>query len=749
MNGTASKLATLLGTASLLAMANAAAAQAQQVAQAPMAQASAEVPEQVLVTGSLIHGTAVVGVPITTLGDQDFKETGALTVADLLKNVPSVTILASVNVINTGGNVGGGQATSIHNIGGDTTGPKTLLLVDGARIPFQSAALCIVDPSIIPQLAIDRIDVLADGASATYGSDAVAGVLNIVLKRGYDGAITQFRISDSTLMGGLSVMGSQLFGKKWDSGDVTATYEYYHNAKVQGPGSEFFTYDYSLWGLDNRIPIISATPGIASTGKPTQPASAPSGFDPSFGTSCNNCFSIPTGQNGKGLTWASILANPGVKNAYNPYDDAWVIPDSTRNAAVITFDQHIWRGDGLVRDVEFFAEGFYNNRRQRIISAGTTGPAKTNAVSQAIPTTNPYYPIGAPSGLRVAYNLDKEIPGYLASGEIQGRWAGGFDVDLLADWKGKISYTKTEEHAFDYFSNKVNPNLLNAAVGNTVAASGGFASYTKPSAIPYLNLFCDPTAFTCNDPATLAYISAHRTINQHQVFNEGNATFDGPLFDLPGGPLRAAIGTDYLTEHYSYVSPDGSSSQLGDAAPGITTDQGTFSVWAGFVQVNIPIIGEANALPLIQALELELSGRIDQYSNVGTTKNPKVALNWSVGEGLSLRATAGTSFRAPTFNESSAIAGPISAINVAGGANGNSEPTCPVIGRPAVPGTAAAILDPNCTAALQFLGGISFRVALAPERRSSAMGSSSARSQRETGLSDSILRRPTSSRAST
>src|SRR5437870_8491545 len=107
MNGTASKIATLLGTASLLTLANVLAAQAQQVAQAQMAQAAAEVPEQVLVTGSLIHGTAAVGVPVTTLSAQDFRETGALTTADLLKDVPSVTVLSSINVINTGGNVGG------------------------------------------------------------------------------------------------------------------------------------------------------------------------------------------------------------------------------------------------------------------------------------------------------------------------------------------------------------------------------------------------------------------------------------------------------------------------------------------------------------------------------------------------------------------------------------------------------------------------------------------------------------------
>jgi len=668
-----------------------------------------QVPEQVLVTGSLIHGTAVVGVPVTTLSDQDFTQVGAITTADLLKEVPAVTVLSSINVINTGGNVVGGQATSIHNIGGDTTGPKTLLLVDGMRVPFQSTSLCIVDPSIIPQLAIDRLDVLADGASATYGSDAVAGVLNVVLKRGYDGAITRFQVGESTGLGGLEVMGSQLFGRKWDSGDITLTYEGYHKDKVQGPGRDYLTYDYSQWGLDNRTPLVSSTPGIASTGKPTEPASAPVGFDPSYGTSCNNCYSIPKGQNGVGLTWASVLANPGVKNEYNPYNDAWFFPDSTRNALVVTFDQDVVKDLGPIQNVQFFADGYYNNRRQIIHSAATTGPAKTNALELAVPTTNPYYPIGAPPGLMVAYNFSDEMLGYLASGEEEGRWEGGLNFDLPFDWKGKVSFTRTEEHAYDSFTNKVNPNLANAAVGNVVKSDGITASYAKPANIPYLNLFCDATAFSCNSPATLAYIDSHRSIDESQFFDEANGTLDGKLFDLPGGPVRAAIGGDYLTEHYNYYSADGSASLRGDSAPGITIDSGSFDVWAAFAQLNIPIIGDANAFLFFQKLEIELSGRIDRYTNVGSTKNPKVAFNWEVGAGLTVRGTAGTSFRAPTFNEISTIAGPVTPVNVAGGDTGNSEPTCPVVGKPATPGTAAAILDPNCTAALQFLGGISLQ----------------------------------------
>ena len=682
-------------------------AQAQQIAQGQTG-ALAEVPEQVLVTGSLIHGTVAVGVPITTLGDADFKETGALTTADLLKNLPSVTVIGSLTVTNTGGNLVGAQQTEIHGIGGDQSAPKTLLMIDGKRTPNQGPGLCIIDPSIIPSLAIDRIDVLADGASATYGSDAIAGVINVILKRGFEGAVTQFRIADSTGLGGLSVAGSQLYGKKWDSGDVTVTYEFYHVNAVQGPGRDYFTYDFSPWGLDNRTPLVAASPGIVSTGAPVAPSGTPGGFSASSGTTCNNCFSVPKGQNGVGLTWATLLANKNVGNEYNPYSDASVLPETMRNAVVATFDQDVWKGDGLVRSVQFYAEGFYNNRRNVFHSAGTTGATKTNALTQAIPTINPYYPIGAPAGLRVSYDFAKgEVTGRTSAGVQQGRWEGGFNLELPADWIGKISYARTEDHEFDIDYNKVNPNLVNAAVGNVVASDGVSASFTKPSNIPYLNLFCDPTAFTCNDPATIAYITTHRSRNERSVFNEASATADGSLFQLPGGAVRAAIGGDYFTYHYAFTDIDGSNSLRGDAAPNIAPDSGAYNVWAAFAQLNIPIVGAANAIPFVQALEFELSGRIDHYSNVGTTKNPKFAITWNVGSGFTLRGSTGTSFRAPSFADLTAASGAtIDPLNVLGGANANSEPTCSSVGATPTPGSAAAILNPTCSAALLNPGGI-------------------------------------------
>src|SRR5258706_8684460 len=184
------KLATLLGTASFLAMANAASSYAQepQVAQTQTAQ-NGQIPETILITGSLIRGTSPVGAPVTNLTQRDFVRTGALTTADLFRTVPAANVSPGAVATNTA-NIE--RATRVNLRGLDSgVATRSLLLIDGVRFPPQASGICVIDPSIIPALALDRIDILADGASATYGSDAIGGVINLILKRNMDGAIAQ------------------------------------------------------------------------------------------------------------------------------------------------------------------------------------------------------------------------------------------------------------------------------------------------------------------------------------------------------------------------------------------------------------------------------------------------------------------------------------------------------------------------------------------------------------------------------
>jgi len=714
----AAKFSALFGSTSLAAIASAMPASAQQVAQAQMAQGAPEaVPEQVLVTGSLIHGAAAVGVPVTTLGTDDFRTTGATTTADLFKTIPIAQVPAFQSSTDAGAKVEQTQSVNIRGLSGK--GSRTLMLIDGFRFPSQGDSGCQIDPSIIPSLAIDRVDLLADGASATYGSDAVAGVINLILRRGYEGAVTEGSFGFSPGYGHNLYRGSALYGTKWDSGDLTVTYEYYMQQHTDGTKRPYYTMDFNAQGgLDNRIPIANSRPGTVSTGAPALPTGTtinsfaypvtnvpgiPGTFTATQGTSCANCFAVPAGQNGVGLTWAKILANPGTKNEINPFADAWEEPDQFRSAVVATFDQNVMAG------VQLFADGFYDNRRSIILNAAgpnSPAPAQNNAFTVAIPTTNPFYPIGAPAGIRVSYDLGLETPVHIAGNEIAGRYDAGFNIELPFNWTGKIYGSVSSDREYAIETGLVNPGQVSAALGWTMPASTVLASFAKPANVPYLNVFCDPTAFTCNNATTLAYIDGFRKYFEENIIHEYGATADGTVMALPGGDLKAAIGGVY--DHYAYIDEDNENYNMpGTAQVGDLVEVKRREVYAAFAQVNVPIIGDANRLPLIQRAQIEASVRYDHYNAFGGTTNPKISGDWLVFDGLKLTGAWGTSFRAPSFQEAGFVSGTlIQPINQPAGGGSNNQGTCPQTGVAAVPGSAAALIDPNCSLALQFLGGI-------------------------------------------
>ncbi len=657
MNSTASRFAVLMGSASILTLSTA--AHAQMAAQAQTVQASpATVPEQVLVTGSLIHGTAAVGVPVTNLGSQDFVQTGALQAGDLFRNVPAAVVSPGAQATINGGQQE--RQTRVNLRGLDTTGPRSLLMVDGMRFPPQADGFCVIDPSIIPALALDRIDVLADGASATYGSDAIAGVINVVLKRAYDGAVTLFHVQAPNA-GGLQFQASQLYGRTWDGGDLTLTYEWLNEAPIKGTAHSKYTLNYTPWGLDNHSPVGASIPGTLSAGKPTS----------SFGTSCSNCFAIPagTGQNfsqtpAPAFNWSAVT--PGATNVVDALKLGEESAGQQKNSAVATFDQRLFPG------VSFFFSGFYTNREVQFNNAPFYSNGANNATAAfKVPTTNPYYPTGVPAsvlskGLQVEFDLGTEVPIYNHAHEIADRYSFGLNLDLPFSWTGQIYESRSYESS-QYYLHLVNKDYVNLALGNTVSNAETLGqTFAKPDAIPYLNVFCDPRAFNCNSPTTLNYISGFRHLAGTYTLEEKGGRFDGPLFDLPAGQVKAAVGGTWETDNVVGVQYNEGTA---DAIPGSLhptnppqIDSEPYNVWAGFVQLDVPIFGDNFNFPLFRRLDLEGSWRHDQYhqpngSLNGGTSNPKIGITWMLDEltGATIRGSWGTSFRFANLGESSTI----------------------------------------------------------------------------------------------
>jgi iron complex outermembrane receptor protein len=715
--GRARTIALLLATASATGLMTATAARADEAAPGAVtalatdaAAAAAPAPaapaavQEIVVTGTHIRGVQAVGQPVTTLTDKEFKTAGAVTIGDLLETVPQITMIADSNVINGGGYVARDQNINIRNL--SQKGTRTLLMIDGMRFPNQGNGGCQTDPSIIPQLAVERVDVLANGASAEYGSDAVAGVVNVVLKRRYQGLTTQFSYNQSQDIGGARATIAALFGKKWEtpnglSGDFTGSFEAYSTAHVSGGAlPKLFTANFAIYGFDNRMQFANSMPAIVSAGNPSAVPGGPASFSLS-GLNCSNCYSVPKGQNGQGLTWAQILANPGVGNEYNNFYDGWISPSQTRAGFTAAFDQEI------TPDVEFFADAWFNDRK-------TTMHSQSQGLSNyALPASykNPFTPVGAPNNLVLNFDLTTENPIIVTTKELASRLDGGFNFNLPLMWKGKFTYAHSDIHEFnDSYGGPTKNNVIAALGGTTTAVAGtattpAIPSYTKPAGIPYLDPFCDGQAFAnCNSAATLAYISGYSYANEEEVVNEFNLTADGPIVHLPGGDLKAAFGALYTATTYSNMGIGTNANA--NAVLNITQANGTRYVGSTFFEFDIPVFGETFTAPLFKRLNIEVAARYDHYNQFGETWNPKASGDWTLGWGFTLKGSVGTSFRAPSFQENAN--GGAGAVNSAVGTGAaNTVGTCPVVGVPAVPGSIAALIDPNCSQALQFLGGLS------------------------------------------
>jgi outer membrane receptor protein involved in Fe transport len=700
MHPTTGRFAALMGSASVLTLANVLPVHAQMTPQAP----TAAIPEQVLITGSLIHGTAAVGVPVTNFSNQDFTQTGAISIGDLFRTVPEANVSPGPSALNSGGHQERETRVNLRDL--DATGPRSLLMIDGVRFPPQADGICAIDPSIIPALALDRVDILADGASATYGSDAIAGVINVVLKRNFDGAVTLLHTQAPTDGGGMQYQASQLYGRTWEGGGITLTYEWTDEEPVKGNVHSKFTTNFLPWGLeDPYIPIGASIPSTISTGDPNVVTTVPSSVTPVprlVNGVCTNCFSIPRGtganfapgttgfgpqapSSGPGvLNWANFAtgANAGANNFIDPLTAGWEEGAQQKNSFVATFDQRLLPG------VSFFASGFYTNRRveERLPSFGGQGLGNYTQ-TYTVPTTNPYYPKGAPAGLEVSYDFAKEVPPTIPAYEISERYQFGFNLDLPFNWSGQIYDSRSyEDVAF------VRHVISKARI--TDALSGA-----QPATVPWLNVFCDPYAFQCNSPATLAYISSESTTGVQFSIDEKAVRFDGPLFALPGGQITAAVGGLYDGDNV--VGWSGNNSGTSGSHPplnqAVTYDPEPYHILAGFAQVDIPVFGDNFNLPLVRRLDLEASWRIDDYGGntnlQGTTRNPKLAFTWLVDDtaGVTLRGSWGSSFRFANAGEFSSVLSPVDqSVNVAGSGQ-NMAISCGSNGQPTA-GSAAAVL---------------------------------------------------------
>ncbi|MEY2942197.1 MAG: hypothetical protein RLY97_211, partial [Pseudomonadota bacterium] len=323
----------------------------------------------IVVTGSSLKGVAPVGSNLVSIGKDDIAKLGANTVQQVLKSVPAVVGLNSPGQGGFGSFDGAGtNAPTIHSLGASASN-STLILLNGHRLPVGGANHVLADPNIIPPMMLERVEVLSDGASSVYGSDAVAGVINFITRRKVDGLEVNFQKGFGKKYG--TINAGIVAGKKWDTGSLVFAYAFSNRDNVNAADRSFTGANQVARGGFNFADTFCPVAAVVANGQ-TYYSPYTSGA-PYVAGSTANTTNI-AGQNGR----CDITKN-------------WdIIPSEKRHNVMLSFSQEV--GDNLKLTGDFV----YSNRKNvQNISRGTASgtiwsTAASIPASQAGASVNPF-----------------------------------------------------------------------------------------------------------------------------------------------------------------------------------------------------------------------------------------------------------------------------------------------------------------------------------------------------------------------
>lgn len=572
----------------------------------------------IVVTGSNIRGESAGTSPVIAIDRAAIDRNGRGTIAGVLSTLPQnfggtgneETSLTGTD--RTVDNTGLASSANLRGLGSDAT----LTLVNGRRTAGSGGKGDFSDLSTIPLAAVDRIEVLTDGASALYGSDAVAGVVNIILRKTYRGAETRLRAGTTTSGGMQEYQVGQVAGTVWQTGRVLGAYEYERRERLPSAARDYTrTTDLrALGGSDWRS--YFARPGTIL------------GYDP-VSNSYVPTYAIPASTSGVGLTPSDFV--PGHGNLQNQREGTDLLPDQKRHALYVTAEQQVGRG------ISLYAEGRGAYRRFSYRGAPDLGFLSIDA-------RNPYFvsPDGSPSSL-IAYSFGDELGATRADGTVKSySLTGGATAEIGPDWHVDGYYSRAQERSVNKLSGLANQMHVAEALGGADDAGSGY----DPKRDGYFNPY---GVGVVNSPAVLAFIGGgYSNEAVRSRISTINLQGDGSLLSLPGGKLRLAVGAQRRREA---LLRDGTSLYASDAPRPLARVEGSRDINAIFGELAVPLIGDGNAMPGVSRLGLSLAVRHERYTDFGSSTNPKVGLRYEPASGIAVRASYGRSFRAPSLRE--------------------------------------------------------------------------------------------------
>lgn len=539
--------------------------------------------EQIIVTGSSIRGIPPTGSNLIQMGQESIVESGSATMQELFSTVPQLGTFNeaprpdphSNGILSTAPNIRGiGQA-------------QTLVLINGQRVVGVGHLQNISDPSIVPPSGVNRVEVIADGASSIYGSDGIAGVVNVLTLREFEGVrgAVRYGWGDGYDLNNLNFVT----GTTWNDGGFMMSVESSNTSNLEGFDRDFMTTDFSdRGGVDNR----------------TQNGCIPSQFR------FNNESGSATGDY---ITYGSGAINERCDNSQ--YTDLY--PSQERLS---------FFGSGHHRFTDRIS-GVFDIFHSSTDSEANLQPALSNGV---MTRDNPFFPSHmVPSdvdSITAYYNVSELTGERLRDVQSVRVWGGSFGTDVEFGRFMWTTYLTGSKSWTDLNEGSFNPGANLAAIRGT----------TPETAL-------DPFAGRTANDVLVGIADYEQYFGSHQYLWEINSKVDGPLFEVSGGEVRGAVGGVFRKEFYdgeNTLSRIGFKENLGKQI-------GRREVNSVFGELFIPVIGGGNALTGVQNLDISLSARYDKYSDFGNTTNPKIGINWRINDSVMLRGSYGDSFAAP------------------------------------------------------------------------------------------------------
>jgi iron complex outermembrane receptor protein len=605
--------------------------------------------QRVEITGSSIKRVEAEGaLQVQTLTRTDIDRTGVQTTEQLMQTISAMSSSGQMSA-STGITVGtyGAGTVSLRGLGEE----RTLVLLNGRRLASFASGTGAVNINNIPLAAIERVEILKDGASAIYGSDALAGVVNFILVKNFQGYQIGGTVGTPTTSGGGQQYVANIVAgwgdQTKDNWNLTVSGQYQRNQAL-------FSKDRKYAKTDENYPLTLPT----ATGQGNIQGGWVLGSGP-----VNNIPDVEY-RGSSGFAFGSPLVGSGncgqVKNLNGDLlnDYPYCVYDSGANLALFSQTENTSLTGNFTFKLNDKAELFADAMWSRSVATtqiqpsplrtsfmetddlfGVPGaPGSTDRVL-LLRTTNPNYGI--------ARNYLLNTPGLAAlAGQDLGITARVFDfgnrVNEDTSTQGRFAIGVRGEFMEQSYNVALvtNQNKLSGKVTSGYFSQLGYAQATQspnsdwnPWSLNQSQAWKDLVAGTEYVGSTLSSTSTQTSLD---------ATLSGDVWQLPAGMMQYAAGYQYRTEKLT-LSPSaallsGDIAGLGGATKGWEADR---NVNAVFGELNIPVI---------QNLDLNLAARYDDYSDVGSTTNWKANVRWQPTQQLLLRGSYGTGFRAPTLN---------------------------------------------------------------------------------------------------